>query len=91
MRIDKFLKVSRLIKRREIAKELCEDQDVFLNGKPAKPSSEIAPGDELLLCLGRHRVKVRIKEIRTYSNKENAADMYELIEDVVVNRGAEDD
>ena len=90
MRIDKFLKVSRLVKRREVAKELCEDQDVFLNGKPAKPSSEIAPGDELLLCLGRHKVKVRIKEIRTYSNKENAAEMYELIEDVV-DRGAEDD
>ena len=89
MRIDKFLKVSRLVKRREVAKELCEDQDVFLNGKPAKPSSEIETGDELLLCLGKHRVKVRIKEIRAYSNKGNAAEMYELIEDVIVNRGAE--
>ena len=89
MRIDKFLKVSRLIKRREVAKGLCDDQDVFLNGRPAKPSSEIKEGDELLLHLGRHRVKVKIKEVRAFANKGNASEMYELIEDVVVERGNE--
>ena len=79
--------MSRLVKRREVAKELCEDQDVFVNGKVAKPSTEVCPGDELVLCLGKHRVKVVIKEIKTYSTKSGAADLYELVEDTITERG----
>lgn len=83
MRIDKFLKVSRLIKRREVAKELCESGFVEINGKAAKPSSEIEEGDELLLRLGKRRLKVKILGVRPFANKEQAGSLYEVIEDSV--------
>ena len=81
MRIDKFLKVSRLVLRREVAKKLCDDGDVLLNGKAAKPSSEISPGDTLVLSLGRRRVTVSIKEIRPFASKSDAASLYDIISD----------
>ncbi len=81
MRIDKFLKVSRLVLRREVAKKLCDDGDVLLNGKAAKPSSEINPGDTLVLSLGRRKVTVRIKEIRPFASKADASSLYEIISD----------
>ena len=83
MRIDKFLKVSRILKRREVAKELCLEGDVLLNGKVAKPMSEVNPGDILEVHLGRHRLKAKILEPRPYAKKEDAAEMYEIIEDVM--------
>lgn len=84
MRLDKFLKVSRLVKRREIAKKLCDDSDVYLNGKVAKPSSEITPGCELLLILGRHHIKLNVLAIREFASKEDARNMFEIIEDKIV-------
>lgn len=81
MRIDKFLKVSRLVLRREVAKKLCDDGDVLLNGKQAKPSSEISPGDTLTLSLGRRKVIVSIKEVRPFASKSDAANLYEIISD----------
>lgn len=84
MRLDKFLKVSRLIKRREVAKQLCDDSDVMLNGKIAKPSAEVNPGDELILMLGKHKVTVRVEEIKPYANKANAQECYTLIADEIV-------
>ncbi len=86
MRIDKFLKVSRLTKRRETAKELCDDHDVFLNGKAAKPMSEVSAGDEIRLLLGRREVVVRVLEVRPYARKEEASSMYEVLSDVVNGR-----
>ena len=90
MRVDKFLKVSRLIKRREVAKELCDAGYVWLNGKTAKPSSEVNPGDELRLKLGRHTLTVKALATLAYANKGNASTMYEVIEDKIENRGNED-
>ena len=84
MRLDKFLKVSRLVKRREVAKSLCDDGDVFINGKVGKPSTEVEPGDELVLLLGKHRVTVKVKEIKPYANKSNAQDCYDLIQDEII-------
>ena len=84
MRLDKFLKVSRLVKRREVAKSLCDDGDVFINGKVAKPSAEIDVGDELVLLLGKHKVTVKVKEIKPYTSKSNAQECYELIKDEIV-------
>ncbi len=81
MRIDKFLKVSRLVLRREVAKKLCDDGDVLLNGKQAKPSSEISPGDTLTLSLGRRKVIVSIKEVRPFASKSDAANLYKIISD----------
>ena len=81
MRIDKFLKVSRLIKRREVAKELCDAGLVQVNGKPAKPSSEVVGGETLLLKLGKRELTVRILDVRPFANKEQAGTLYEIISD----------
>ena len=84
MRLDKFLKVSRLVKRREVAKSLCDDGDVMINGKIGKPSSEVNPGDELILMLGKHKVTVKVKEIKPFANKSNAQECYDLIVDEII-------
>ena len=84
MRIDKFLKVSRLIKRREIAKQLCDHQDVFLNDKPAKPSAEVNVGDILRLHLGKHRIEAEVLLLLPVANKDQAASMYRIIDSKIV-------
>lgn len=87
MRTDKFLKVSRLIKRREIAKQLCDAGYVWVNGKVAKPSTEVETGDEMRLKLGRHTLTVRVLMLREHANKEDASGMYEVLEDLIEKRG----
>mgnify|MGYP003593624925 CR=1 FL=1 len=87
VRIDKFLKVTRLVKRRETAKELCDDGDVLINEKKAKPMSEVVAGDILTLCLGRHTIKAKINEVKEFANKEQASKLYEIISDDVSERG----
>lgn len=81
MRLDKYLKVSRLIKRREAAKEFIDKGFVTLNGKIAKPSSEVKLNDiiEITSPLGK-TIKARIKEIRMVSKIDDANNMYEIIE-----------
>lgn len=91
MRIDKFLKVSRLILRREVAKQLCDDGDVLINGKAAKPSSEVLPGDTLVLCLGRKRLTAVVKEIRPYASKADASKLYDITQDENVAQEASHD
>ena len=80
MRIDKFLKNSRLIKRRTVAKEACEQERIFLNGKPAKPGAEVKEGDEILIRFGNSELKAIIKSTPEHVTKEMAADMYEIIQ-----------
>ncbi|MBP5092003.1 MAG: RNA-binding S4 domain-containing protein [Bacilli bacterium] len=84
MRIDKYLKVSRLLKRREVAKELCLEGDIILNGKEAKPMSEVKVGDDIVLRLGRHELTVKVEKILEFATKDNASSMYTLISDKVV-------
>lgn len=84
MRIDKFLKVSRLIKRRELAKALCEAGDVKINGKAAKPSSEVKEGDAIEIHIGRHIIEARVKELRMSALKSQAESMYEITKDQIV-------
>lgn len=81
MRLDKYLKVSRLIKRREAAKEFIDKGYIRLNGKIAKPSTEVKVGDhvEISSPMGKN-VKAIIKEVRMVSTIENASDMYELVD-----------
>lgn len=86
MRLDKFLKVSRLIKRREVAKELCDIGAVIINGKIAKPSAEVNGGETLEIAMGRHHLKIKVLEVRPYANKETASSLYEIIEDRVEER-----
>lgn len=80
MRLDKYLKVSRLIKRRELAKEFIEKGYVRLNGKVAKPASEVKLDDQLdIISPTGKTISVRIKEIRMISTIDNASSMYEAI------------
>ncbi|MBQ4060733.1 MAG: RNA-binding S4 domain-containing protein [Bacilli bacterium] len=82
MRIDKFLKVSRLIKRRTVAKEASEGEKVLINGKIAKPSTEVKIGDIIEICYYKNRVKVKVLDIFNSSKKEDALKMYEIIESI---------
>lgn len=79
MRLDKYLKVSRLIKRRTVANEACDAGRVFLNDKPAKASANVKVGDILLIQFGNREVKARITMVQETVKKEQAADMYELV------------
>lgn len=84
MRIDKWLKVSRLIKRREIAKELCDAGDVFLNGKKAKAMAEVKEGDLLILIMGKRRIAVKVMGVRPFASKEDSKTMYSLEGDSLI-------
>ncbi|WP_288979620.1 RNA-binding S4 domain-containing protein [uncultured Parvimonas sp.] len=77
MRIDKFLKNSRLIKRRTVAKEACEKERSFRNGKAMKPSDEVKVGDIIELKFGNSEVKIRVLDITDSQKKEDAQKMYE--------------
>jgi ribosomal 50S subunit-recycling heat shock protein len=79
MRLDKYLKVSRLIKRRTIANEACDSGRVLVNGKVARASYDVKIGDQLELQLGNRLVKVEVAEINEYANRETAANLYRLI------------
>ena len=75
MRLDKYLKVSRLIKRRTVANEACDAGKVTVNGKPARASYDVKVGDILEITLGARSVKVRVTEVRETVRKEDAATM----------------
>ena len=80
MRLDKYLKVSRIIKRRTVAKEASEGGRVTLNGKQAKPSTEVKPGDIMEIRFGEKMAKYRILAVAETVRKADAGAMYELIE-----------
>ena len=79
MRLDKYLKVSRIIKRRTVAQEACTGSRVMLNGKIAKPGADVKVGDTLEITFGEKTVKVRILSVAETVRKEDAAAMYEVI------------
>lgn len=81
MRLDKYLKVSRLIKRRQLAKDVTEAERVLINGKPAKPSKEVNVGDVITIIFGRRIVDVRVTKILESTKKDDALLMYELIKE----------
>ncbi|NLO84669.1 MAG: RNA-binding S4 domain-containing protein [Clostridiales bacterium] len=81
MRLDKFLKVSRIIKRRTVANDACSGGRVSLNGKVAKPGAEVKEGDLLEIRFGSRIGKYRIALIKDVVRKENAQDMYEVLEE----------
>lgn len=81
MRIDKYLKVSRLIKRRTVANEACDGGRVTINGKVAKPGSEVKAGDVLELRFGERLVRVRVEDVREHALKNDAALMYTVLSD----------
>jgi ribosomal 50S subunit-recycling heat shock protein len=79
MRLDKFLKVSRLIKRRTLAKEVSDQGRIHINGKEAKASSTVKVGDILTVRLGHRLVTARIERIQETTRKEEAAEMYTIL------------
>ncbi len=80
MRIDKFLKNSRLIKRRTIAKEACDQGKITINGKEAKAGSEVKVGDELVLTFGAKQMRVLVEELSEHVTKDSSKEMYKIIE-----------
>ncbi|OZS78927.1 hypothetical protein CF394_03780 [Tetzosporium hominis] len=79
MRLDKYLKVSRLIKRRTLAKEVAEQGRIEINGKTAKASSVVKAGDELRIRFGQKVVTARVESIRENAKKEEAAMMFTIL------------
>ncbi len=79
MRLDKYLKVSRLIKRRTVANEACDNGRVLINEKVAKASTEVKKGDVIEIAFGNRTVKVRVTEILESTKKEDAKEMFEYL------------
>lgn len=80
MRVDKFLKNSRIIKRRQVAKEACENERVKINGKIAKPGSEVEEGDIIEITFGKSVLKAKVLSLIEGAKKNNAESMYEVID-----------
>ena len=81
MRLDKFLKVSRLIKRRTVANDACDTEHVTANGRRAKASYDVKEGDILEITFGQRTLKIRVLSVRDSVAKADAASMYEVIEE----------
>ena len=79
MRLDKFLKVSRLIKRRTVANDACDSERISVNGKNAKASYNVKIGDEITVAFGSKSVTVRVLDIRETTKKSESVGMYEVI------------
>lgn len=80
MRLDKYLKVTRLIKRRTIANEVCDAGKIIINGAVAKASYNVKMGDVIELTMGGRSLKVRVTDINEHASKETAAEGYEVID-----------
>lgn len=79
MRLDKYLKISRLIKRRSVAKEVADKGRVQINDKIAKSSSDVKVGDNIKIFFGNRTVEVKVVELNESTKKEDAKNMYEII------------
>ncbi|EXJ23439.1 Ribosome-associated heat shock protein [Alkalibacterium sp. AK22] len=81
MRLDKFLKVSRIIKRRSVAKEIADKDRILINGKKAKSSSTVAIGDEVKIQFGNKTLTVKVENIRDTTKKDEAKDLYRVLDE----------
>ena len=79
MRLDKYLKVSRIIKRRTVANDACDASHVTVNGKPAKASYDVKENDIIEVSFGSRSIKVRVLTIKESTKKADAEEMYEVI------------
>lgn len=84
MRIDKYLKLTRLIKRRTVAKELLDRGLFKINDKIAKPSSEVEIGDHILLVLGRRILEIEVLITCDYCKKEESNNLYKIIREEII-------
>jgi ribosomal 50S subunit-recycling heat shock protein len=79
MRIDKYLKNSRLIKRRTLAKEACEAGNVLVNGKSVKPGYEVQIGDKIALNMGTRGIEIEVLSLEEHVTKETSKEMYKVL------------
>ena len=79
MRLDKYLKVSRLSKRRTVANEACDAEKVSVNGKPARASYDVKVGDEIEINMGKSPLKIRVLKVVEVVGKDGASDLYEVV------------
>ena len=80
MRLDKYLKVSRLIKRRTVANEACDAEKVLVNGKVARASYDVKVGDVIEINMGQKALKVKVEQVLEHVLKDDAAGMYTVVE-----------
>ena len=80
MRLDKYLKVTSLIKRRTVANEACDADKIVVNGKAARASYDVKVGDIIEINMGQKPLKVKVLNVTEYATKENAADNYVVVE-----------
>lgn len=80
MRLDKYLKVTRLIKRRTVANEACDAGKIEVNGKIARASYDVKVGDIIAINMGQRPLKVEVLNVSEYATKENAAENYRVID-----------
>ena len=85
MRLDKYLKVARILKRRTISKEMADSERVYVNGKAAKPSHTVKVGDEVAIIFGQKKLTVRVMMLKENIKKEEASDLYEIISEEYIN------
>lgn len=81
MRLDKYLKITRIIKRRTVANDACDTDRISVNGRIVKASYQVKVGDEILVSFGQRSLKVRVKDVREYANKDAASELYEVIDE----------
>lgn len=81
MRLDKYLKVSRLIKRRSVAKEASDAGVVMVNGREGKASTKLKEGDILEIRFGNRMMRVKVRELKEHVGKDEAVDLYEVLSD----------
>ena len=79
MRLDIYLKISRIIKRRTVANDACDDARVTANGRPAKASYDVKVGDVLEITFGERTLKIRVLDVPEYTKKADAVNVYEVI------------
>ena len=80
MRLDKYLKVARIIKRRTVANDACDTEHVSVNGRPAKASYDVKTGDVIEVTFGQRTLKVRVLDVKEVTAKADASSLYEVIE-----------
>lgn len=80
MRLDKYLKVSRIIKRRTVANDACDTEHVSVNGRPAKASYDVKVGDVIEVTFGQRTLKIKVLDVRDFTAKADASSLYEVIE-----------
>ncbi|KRL95748.1 RNA-binding S4 domain-containing protein [Levilactobacillus hammesii] len=81
MRLDKYLKVSRIIKRRSVAKEIADKGRISINGKVAKSSSDVVTNDELVIKFGNKTLTVKVNELLETTKKDDAERMYTIVKE----------